>query len=235
MQISENLTREPPRPVTGEELATLERDGVVCLRGMFDAGWVKYLRDAVEREMGSPGKMALDINRDGRGNFFGETFVWANVPDFKAFIFESPAAHLIAEVTRSQKVNLLFDQVLVKEPGTSTETMWHHDAPYWPVLGEKIHTLWLALDPVTPRNGAVEFIPGSHKWGKRFQPRSFTGDGRYKKKLPDVPDIESQRGEYQFLTYELEPGDCTVHHGLTLHAAPGNSTSDVRRRGYLTR
>jgi len=34
--------------------------------------------------------------------------------------------------------------------------------------------------------------------------------------------------------YALESGDCTVHHGLLLHAAGGNRRSD-RRRAYVTR
>jgi ectoine hydroxylase-related dioxygenase (phytanoyl-CoA dioxygenase family) len=33
----------------------------------------------------------------------------------------------------------------------------------------------------------------------------------------------------------MVPGDCTIHHGLTVHGAPGNSSSRVRRRAYITR
>ena len=44
-----------------------------------------------------------------------------------------------------------------------------------------------------------------------------------------VADIEAERDQHEFVTFELEPGDCIVHHGLTLHHAPGNSTSRPRR------
>jgi len=33
----------------------------------------------------------------------------------------------------------------------------------------------------------------------------------------------------------MAPGDCTIHHGLTVHGAPGNSSSRARRRAYITR
>ena len=33
----------------------------------------------------------------------------------------------------------------------------------------------------------------------------------------------------------MEPGDCTLHHGLTVHYAPGNSSTGTRRRAYVTR
>jgi len=33
----------------------------------------------------------------------------------------------------------------------------------------------------------------------------------------------------------MQPGDCTVHHGLTVHGAPGNSSSSQRRRAYILR
>ena len=31
---------------------------------------------------------------------------------------------------------------------------------------------------------------------------------------PPVPDIDAMRDELDFVQYEYEPGDCTIHHGL---------------------
>ena len=33
----------------------------------------------------------------------------------------------------------------------------------------------------------------------------------------------------------MEPGDCTVHHGLTVHGAPGNASTSRKRRAYVMR
>ena len=136
---------------------------------------------------------------------------------------------------RSTKVNIFFDQWLIKEPGTQIETPWHHDLPYWPVIGNDICSLWLALDPVNVDNGSVEYIKGSHRWGQRLKPQSFSGTVSFSEKLSPMPDIESQRDKYDIVSFDLEPGDCTVHHGLLVHHAAGNSTATRRRRAYVSR
>ncbi|MGI9615228.1 MAG: phytanoyl-CoA dioxygenase family protein [Acidimicrobiales bacterium] len=70
---------------------------------------------------------------------------------------------------------------------------------------------------------------------RRFQPKSFTGDDRYGDSMEPMPDIEAERDRHRFVTYETEPGDCIVHHGLTIHSAPGNASTDIRRRALATR
>ncbi|MBT7582557.1 MAG: phytanoyl-CoA dioxygenase, partial [Kordiimonadaceae bacterium] len=35
--------------------------------------------------------------------------------------------------------------------------------------------------------------------------------------------------------YDLEPGDCLIHHTDIIHGAKGNQSSMTRRRGYATR
>lgn len=232
---STTLPRGLGRAISEEEVRAYREDGIVCIRQAFDAGWVAHLRRAVEADMANPSPMLLDINRGGSGNFFGDTFVWQHIDAFRPFIFESPAAEIMATLFGSSKVNLLFDQILVKEPGTSTPTLWHHDATYWPVAGFQVATLWLALDPVNAENGAVEYVKGSHLWGERYAPQSFTGDGRYQSDLPPLPDFEAMREELDIVQFEMQPGDVTVHNGLTIHAAPGNSTPGTRRRAYVTR
>lgn len=229
------MTATLTRKITDEEISAYRDDGVVCLRGLFNAEWVTLLRDAADRDVATPSSMTIDATRDGTGKFFGDTFVWQHIPHLRRFIFESPAADAAAVLMGSQKINLLFDQFLIKAPGTSSRTPWHHDLPYWPVDGSQIGTLWLALDTVTKESGAVEYVRGSHRWGKRFKAESFKDPNLYKESLPKVPDIDAMRDELDFIQFELEPGDCTVHHGLTLHGAPGNSTADRQRRAYITR
>ncbi|GIS90287.1 MAG: hypothetical protein CM1200mP20_03280 [Pseudomonadota bacterium] len=81
--------------------------------------------------------------------------------------------------------------------------------------------------------GAVEYIKGSHRWGKRFSGVSFSPE-----ELPGVARAlpgSMPTGAYRFACYEMEPGDCTIHHGLTVHGAPGNHSATKRRRAYITR
>lgn len=226
------------RPITDDEIRTYRDDGIVCLRGLFDGDTVDILRQAAEECMvAEPTDLTMEIadlqNKEGR--FFFDTFLWLRNEKCRRFVHDSIAAEIAGQIMGSSKTNIFFDQWLIKEPGTLVETPWHHDMPYWPVLGDHICTLWLALDPVTADSGAVEYVKGSHKWGQRLKPLSFSGKTRFDEDLPPVPDIEAERERHDIICHDLQPGDCTVHHGLLVHHAPGNARADRRRRAYVTR
>lgn len=227
----------PIRSLTNDEIASYQEDGIVCLRGLFDAGWIARMHDAAEIGLRNPGELHAELaaEHEDRGRFFHDTFIWRHDATCRDYVFNSPAAAIVAQLMQSSKINLFFDQWLIKEPGTTTRTPWHHDMTYWPIDGDQICTLWLALDPVDANNGAVEYIRGSHRWGQKYLPASFGSGNQYSENLPAVPDIEQQRSDYDILQFELEPGDCTVHHGLTVHSAPGNLSASVRRRAHTSR
>ena len=44
------------------------------------------------------------------------------------------------------------------------------------------------------------------------------------------PDIEGARGDYDIVSWELEPGDCIFFQGLIVHQGRNNPTRDTRRR-----
>jgi len=229
------MTRSAPM-VTEDQIRAFEEDGVVHLRQVIDPATLDRLRELVAEDMANPSGMVKDINADGAsGFFFGDTFVCHHIKGFRDVVFASGLAEAAGRTMRSTKANLIFDQILVKEPRTSTKTVWHHDATYWPVAGNQICTMWIALDEATAETGAMEFVAGSHRWGQRFKAVSFDPGQQYEEDLPPVPDIDNERDRHRLIQYELEPGDCTIHHGLLLHAAPGNATENRRRRAYIIR
>lgn len=130
------------------------------------------------------------------------------------------------------------DHLLVKEPATDLATPWHHDQPYYPIDGEMVASIWLPLDPVD-RATTLEFVAGSHRWGRWFRPRYFNADGSALRQPEDgfeeAPDIEAERDAHQILGWALEPGDCLFFHALALHAAAGNASPTRRRRAWATR
>ena len=146
---------------------------------------------------------------------------------------------MAAQFFGASKINLLYDQLFVKEPGTANPTRWHNDQPYWPVRGRQVMSFWLALDPTTAENGRLEFVRGSHRWDRWFQPepfgktvtRSYDDNPDYEK----MPDIEAARGDYDIVAWDMEPGDVIAFHAMTVHGAGGNLRDDVRRRGYTVR
>ena len=204
--------------ISSQDIEAFERDGAICLRGMFDDAWLERMGVAIERELDNPGPLSDDVINGGR--FLNDNFMWTRDEDFRAFVFESPAAAIAAQLLKTEKINLLADNLLVKEPGANTTVSWHNDQPYWPVQGWKLCSIWLALDYVTKESGAIEYIKGSHLWGKHLLAQE-NADG--------LVEQESQ----EFVSWDLEPGDCLVHHMLTLHSSAAN-TSSRRRRGLVT-
>jgi ectoine hydroxylase-related dioxygenase (phytanoyl-CoA dioxygenase family) len=66
-------------------------------------------------------------------------------------------------------------------------------------------------------------------------PRSFMDDQAKwfpEGSLAELPDVEADRGAFEILAWELEPGDAVFFHMLTLHAAGGATT---RRRAFSVR
>lgn len=215
-----------------------DRDGVIKLIGAFDPKWVEFMRAATEENMNNPGKMAeeyADVEKSTR--FFGDQYVWTHNDDFKKFVFESEAASIAADLMGASKINMFFDHLLVKEPGSIEPTPWHQDGPYWKIKGNQICSIWFAMDMVTEDNGGVRYVKGSHM-GPSYRPQSFSGEGHEhynETDLPFMPDVDETFTEDDIVCYDLEPGDCLIHHANIIHGAKGNKTGATRRRGYATR
>ena len=151
---------------------------------------------------------------------------------------EGAAAAITHRLTGAPEIRLFYDFLLNKEAGAGNPTPWHQDRLYCPLAGDgadHICSTWIALAPVTLKSGAVEYIKGSHAWGKHFALASFNDDGRYGSlDIEAIPEVEGNRGDYDIVNFDLEPGDCVAHHVMTVHGAPENN-ADIRRRGLSIR
>ena len=226
------------RPIPEAERATFEEDGVVCLRGCFEPEWVSRLQAAADEVLSGSGSNLEYTAPGAPGRFVLSPFMWRAHPVFRELVWRSPAAAIAGEITGSNKINLFADQLLVKEPGTLDPTLWHHDLPFWPLAGWPVISIWMALDPVTRATGGVEYVAGSHRWPVRFRPvpPSTPELARMRNMdLPPCPNFDGRQGEYRILSWDMEPGDCLVFNALVIHGAAGNSSSTVRRRGFVTR
>jgi ectoine hydroxylase-related dioxygenase (phytanoyl-CoA dioxygenase family) len=259
------VTREPLRSVSEDEVATFERDGVVCLRGVMPAEWLARMEAPIEEELaralgGGPGAVAgtarsTDLTRmarrieqsggraladgsvaRGTGRFIAGTDHWRESAAFRAFACESPLPALAARLLRSRTLHLYEDSLLVKEPGTAEPTAFHQDMAYFHVEGTQVCTTWCPLDPVTRESGAVTYVRGSHRWGRLFRPNLFVSRAEIPGTQGEaLPDIDAHPEAYDRIQFDLEPGDVTVHHALTLHGAGGNASLTRRRRAISVR
>lgn len=227
--------------LTDADIAAFEADGAVCLRGAFEPRWIELVGRGIERNLRQPSTLFSDNTAPGQpGRFCSDMSVWPAIPEFREYGFHSPAAAIAGRMMRADAVVFLEDQWFLKEPGTATRTPWHQDLPYYDIEG-MFCSVWMPLDPV-PRESGVEFLRGSHRWGRRFMPASFQseaplgdarreGGGLYE----TMPDIEARRGDYEILGWSLEPGDAIVFDARTVHGAPGNRQGESRLRRMATR
>jgi ectoine hydroxylase-related dioxygenase (phytanoyl-CoA dioxygenase family) len=211
-------------------------DGVTVIRGAFSSEWVERLRAATERAMSTRGDQTREYETNIGGRFHATTFLWLHDRDIEAFVRESPASVIAAELMASKTSSFFFDHLLVKEPGTENPTPWHQDLPFWPVNGGPVCSLWFAMDDVAVDNGGVRYVAGSHKWPQWYRAQSFGGTDKYSdESMPLPPDPDLDPATYRVVSFDLAPGDVVAHHVMTLHGAPGNLHAERRRRGLATR
>jgi ectoine hydroxylase-related dioxygenase (phytanoyl-CoA dioxygenase family) len=97
------------------------------------------------------------------------------------------------------------------------------------------------VDVVDRENGAMGYVPGSHRWGKTFKPSDFaTTSGTF----PEVGGIslegldtlpEDLLDNVEIRYFDAEPGDVIVHHWATLHGSRGNVSASRTRRAASIR
>ncbi len=220
--------------ISDRKIQEFHTNGATLLRGIL-VDWVEPLRAGIEKNMANPGPYVRDYGSQKEGRFFGDFCNWGRIREYEKFVFESPAADIAGQLMESKQVRLFHEHVLVKEPKTGIPTPWHHDQPYYCVDGRQTCSLWLALDPV-PKESAVEFVSGSHGWGKWYKPERFDRSALYEGDSSErVPDIDSARDKYRILSWAVQPGDAIAFHFLTVHGAPGNCSKSVRRRAFSSR
>jgi len=224
--------------VSDAEIARYAEDGAVCLRGAIAADWIARLRAAIEADIAAPGPMKRENTPAGApGLAFLDFQLWQRHPACRSFVLESPAGELAARLMGARDVTFYHDRLQVREPGTPELTQWHHDQPYYPLDGGQIVSFWLPLE-ATPREGGLEYVRGSHRWGRWFQPSFPRRDGPPPPEDPrfePVPDIEGDRSRYTLLSWDLAPGDLVAYHGLTLHGTRRGAIAPSRRSVWETR
>lgn len=236
------MNREPLVPVGEDAVRAFREDGAVCLRGVLDGDWIEGLREAVDADIASPGPMVrLNTPAGNPGRFFVDFQLWQRHPACRAVALESPLPAIASRLLGCARVNWYHDHLLVKEPGTLERTPWHHDFPYYPLSStgdlDGVASFWIPLDPVA-RESAVEYVRGSHRWGKRFAPKFFRKEAAFDAgamAADEVPDIDAHRDRYELLGWDLEPGDMVAFTGLVLHGAAGNGSLTRRRRAWAAR
>lgn len=110
-----------------------------------------------------------------------------------------------------------------KLPNEKLTTLpWHQDSAYMPDTENDIHlTVWLPLVDVKPENGALQFLPGSHKSGLQTYHR-VPGEAFA------VPVLPPTSSDSEIDTLEMQKGDLLVFNNLVFHRSLVNQSNTIR-------
>ena len=146
------MSKPPITSVKNSRIASLEHDGVVKISGLLSEDWVARMQRAVDDVLAGPSSRGAELKSDGTpGRFAYDNYLFAFNEDFRAMAFESPAAEVAAQIMGASRINVVFDFILVKEPNTPAETVWHQDISANPCEGSQVCGMWISLDEVTGR------------------------------------------------------------------------------------
>jgi hypothetical protein len=222
-----SFNTRPLRPVTADDAATYARDGVVCLRQVFDPAWLQSMEGPARALLIDKRDYGLLPNNPGR-------YMARRIPEFRRFVFDSPLGEAAGQALGSKEVRFFFDEIFAKKPQSTDKTIWHTDRMGWPVTPETtmVPSIWIPLTPITKAN-SLEVIAGTHTtpvdyW--LFSPNArkmIRPEGR-----APHPDGEAMRADPaykdRFLTWDMAVGDMLVVHPWALHYSHGNPTDDWR-------
>ena len=223
------------------------KNGFLILDKFIDSKYLDKLRDRFEPLF--RGEFETGIEPDEWNWRFGKDSedvtrqicnAWKSDKLIREFVCHKVIGECCSRLMNWKGARLIQDNALWKPPGGKT-LGYHQDAAYddW-IIPQTMMTCWMSLDYSSKETGTLEYIKGSHKWNKMFAPTSFGKETKFsdlydKMGLENIPDIDSNKDNYDIISWDVKPGDIILHHPLVLHSSSGNSSSAKRRRGLALR
>ena len=195
-----------------------EADGYLIFREVIDTGLIAEASDHVA--------WLQERHPELRGEELSHELV-ASDPFWVRLVSDDRLLD-IAEIFVGPDIALFASHYISKPPYSGQPVLWHQDGAYWPLEPMKVVTLWLAVDHLTPENGCLRVIPGSHR-GELHELRQ-RGDTDSVLGSESAIDVD----ESQAVDMILAPGDVEVHHPKIMHGSDAN-TSPRRRCGLTIR
>ena len=207
------------------EIAAFQEDGLVFVRGLFDAEETALLRRAMEEDPqvrdhildrldanGAATRISL-WNRAGN-SVYGLAARCARLVDTMEALLGGPVYHFQSKLT-------------AKDPLVGGAWEWHQDYGYWynnGCLFPHLASCMIAVDRATRANGCLQVLKGSHHLG-RIDHVPVAGEGQ---NVADPARMKHILAARETVYCEMEPGDGLFFHALTFHAASRNHSDATK-------
>lgn len=198
----------------------LAADEVAALQQDFNQ-WVEQSRDHAQGWGATlDGRARFDLEADHRADHPSLRRVSSPTeisPAYQRVALQSAMATIAAQLIGAGGARFHHSKINSKLPHTATQVKWHQDFLFTPHSNDDIVTALLMISEVTPQNGPLKVIPGSHKgplWS-HWQDQRFTGA------VDD--DVVAQHCKTPVACYGPAGAVCFMHTRL-LHASSPNET-----------
>ena len=212
--------------VTLEQVKFFQENGYLQIDNVLSPDEVSQLRESVEEATELPQRFHRRHEQ-----FDQYANLWTIHEGVRSHVLDPRLAELARRLSMSSRIRIWSDQLLVKMPA-GRPSYWHQDVPLWAMVERGALSCWMALVDVSVNMGCMQFIPGSHRWG-RFAWKTLPTD------LLETLDglrllvPEDKHHCLQPVEVPLKAGSCTFHDGLMMHFAGPNRT-DRPRLGLVT-
>ena len=223
-------------------VTSFENDGYVVMDNAITADQLAALNDQLRRWVDESRQHVSNFGEimDGRPRFDVEPRTHSpetpalrrisspiEVSDsYLAVTRDNAALDLTAEIF-GPNIKLVATKVNLKLPGSGTAVKYHQDFPFEPHSNDNVMTVLIFLDDVTPDNGPLEVVPGSHR-GKihtLWHDGVFTG----------AVDPEMEEGlRDASVSCTGKAGSACLMHSRLLHASLPNMTNAPRSLFIVT-
>lgn len=152
---------------------------------------------------------------------------WKCDPVIARVVLASAVGRICAQLAGWPGARIGQDNVLWKPPGAKS-VGFHQDDSYcrW-VTPPNYVTCWMALDSTSTDGGTLEYVPGSHRWGRSPMIREFHAPEDYREELRAAA---SRAGQVpKTVPVEVPVGGCAIHDGATWHGSGPNRSRRPRR------
>jgi len=205
--IVERVTLPQTYPISQEQIDALDRDGVILLRGVFDSGWVNYLRSATDAQVKTPHFWAFAGTASKLYDYIQRN-IWQTNRGFANFYYHSAIGHVLAQCGRTDEVRISTDLLMVN-PNKGFK--WHQDNQNGPIHWKEGIRFWITMDETPAEYGAPVYLQGSHHNTAVDEQAVFVD--------VNMPGLETYK--MNIAEYRTMPGDVLVWHPRTIHKVDG--------------
>lgn len=222
--------------VLSEDLVrSFRNNGFAVVHGVLSAAELDVVRDVVARAdaLTEPLRPYAALQKETRhadpkykqvlGSHSDLRFFY---PEHDEIVRGTTGATIAKELMGVDHVRLWTESVLTKPPQASgsAPTPWHQDFAFLPFDRRDSVNMWIAIQDITVEQGALEFLPRSHRIGPIGR-ISFTSDRPIAEVLRD--DDREYLGDV--VVCPLNAGDAVAFGSMTFHRAGANQTDRPRR------